>query len=235
MSSSSKTIPSEKDPASQTKSFVYKNVGSAGGAGSAPSGVSSLWGDHDSAEANPEQQARILEEQNRAREKQAYQKGIQETEARLRKDYEQAVDIERKGLLTAVQSFASEREAYYNRVETEVVQLSVAIARKILHRESQMDPLVLAGAVRVALEKVGSGTYLRLRIHPAQLEIWKDYFENHPEVQPVPELKADPSLQREQLVLETALGITDLSLESQLKEVERGFMDLLAHKPQESS
>lgn len=232
MSSSSKTIPSEKDPASQTKSFVYKNVGGSGGA---PSRVSSLWGDYDSAEASPEEQARILEEQIRAREKQAYQKGIQETEARLRKDYEQAVEIERKGLLRAVQGFAAEREAYYNRVETEVVQLSVAIARKILHRESQLDPLVLAGAVRVALEKVSSGTYLRLRIHPAQLEIWRDYFDHHPEVRPVPELKADPSLQREQLVLETALGVTDLTLESQLKEVERGFMDLLAHKPQESS
>ena len=34
-------------------------------------------------------------------------------------------------------------------------------------------------------------------------------------------------------ILETELGSTDLTLESQLKEIEQGFFDLLAQRPKE--
>ncbi len=34
-----------------------------------------------------------------------------------------------------------------------MVRLALAIARKVLHREAQMDPLLLAGVVRVALDR----------------------------------------------------------------------------------
>jgi flagellar biosynthesis/type III secretory pathway protein FliH len=36
-------------------------------------------------------------------------------------------------------------------------------------------------------------------------------------------------------MLETELGSTDLTLESQLKEIEQGFFDLLAQRPQKPS
>ena len=47
------------------------------------------------------------------------------------------------------------------------MQLALAIARKILHREAQVDPLLLAGMVRVALEKIESHTKVSVRVHPA--------------------------------------------------------------------
>jgi len=37
-------------------------------------------------------------------------------------------------------------------VEHEVVKLALAVAARILRREAQMDPLLLTGAVRVALD-----------------------------------------------------------------------------------
>ena len=63
--------------------------------------------------------------------------------------------------------FAAQREGYFQRVESEVVQLALSIARKILHREAQIDPLLLAGIVRVALESLNDGTQVRLRANPA--------------------------------------------------------------------
>ena len=50
-----------------------------------------------------------------------------------------------------------ERQNYYRRIEGEVVELALAIARKILHREVQIDPHALAGIVRVTLEKLDTG------------------------------------------------------------------------------
>ena len=56
------------------------------------------------------------------------------------------------------------------------MQLALAIARKILHREAQIDPLLLTGLVHVALEKLGAGTRVRLRANPADIHFWNEYF-----------------------------------------------------------
>ena len=50
-----------------------------------------------------------------------------------------------------VENLAHERDQYLHAVEYEVVKLALAVAARILRREAQMDPLLLTGAVRVAL------------------------------------------------------------------------------------
>jgi flagellar biosynthesis/type III secretory pathway protein FliH len=51
----------------------------------------------------------------------------------------------------------------------------------------------------------------------------------------VPEVVDDPSLPLERCVLETSLGQTELGVEPQLKEIERGLLDLLAQRPTEKA
>ena len=45
------------------------------------------------------------------------------------------------------------------------------------------------------------------------------------------EVKADPSVEAHNCILETELGTTQLGLDAQLKEIEQGFFDLLAQRP----
>jgi flagellar assembly protein FliH len=45
------------------------------------------------------------------------------------------------------------------------------------------------------------------------------------------ELAADKALAAGDVRIETVLGSTTVSLESDLKEIERGFFDLLSHRP----
>lgn len=171
------------------------------------------------------------EEEVRTHEEQARALGVEEGEARARAKFEQELAANRETITSAVQDFARAKEEYFNRVEAVVVKLAVEIARKILHREVQMDPLLLAGVVRVALEKVSSGTTVRLRIHPDHVYAWHEFFANQPSSRPIPELLGDATLASGHCVLETALGTTDLALEAQLVEIERGFFDLLAQRP----
>ena len=49
----------------------------------------------------------------------------------------------------ALGEFITVRDHYLAQVEQEVVRLALSIATRILHREVQMDPLLLSGAVRV--------------------------------------------------------------------------------------
>jgi flagellar assembly protein FliH len=156
--------------------------------------------------------------------------GRAEGEARVRALYEQQLQALRESFQKCIAEFASERAAYFEKVELEVVELALAIAHKILHREAQMDPLLLAGIVRVALEKLEVGTKVSIRVSPQQVSDWRTYFARSMDAHEVPEIVEDASLPADQCVLKTELGTTALGLEVQLKEVERGLMDLLSHR-----
>jgi flagellar assembly protein FliH len=173
-------------------------------------------------------ESRMIQEQ---KEKEVFERGLQEGESRTRVAFEKQLASMRAAAVKALEGFKAQREEYFARVEPEIVQLSLAMARKILHREAQIDPLLLAGMVRVALEKIDAQTRVRLRAHPADVQMWKEYFAQHGALQPGPELVGDGSLQHGECALETEMGSTQISLDTQLKEIEQGFFDLLEQRP----
>jgi len=163
----------------------------------------------------------------------AYSKGAADGEARARAVFEKQVAELRGQISEALRQFTQQREVYFKRVEAEVVQLSLSISKKILHRESQIDPLLLAGVVHVALEKLDSGVRVRLRTNPDEIRFWREYFGRTTEIHPSPELSGDPALGPGHCVLETDLGSTHISFDTQLKEIEQGFLDLLEQRPRD--
>jgi flagellar assembly protein FliH len=173
----------------------------------------------------------ITEEQVRRREAQARKQGQDQGFREAAAEFEKKLSTDKLAFVQAIRQFAVERQSYFERVEAELVQLALAIARKILHREAQVDPLLLAGVVRVAIGKIASGTHVRLRVHPDQVAGWHQFFSQQAEGQSAPEMLGDPALEPGHCVLETELGSTDLTLETQLKEIEQGFFDLLAQRP----
>jgi len=60
---------------------------------------------------------------------------------------------------------------------------------------------------------------------------WNRYFEGNTTADIRVEVTADPSVEAHNCILETELGTTELGLEAQLKEIEQGFFDLLAQRP----
>ena len=165
------------------------------------------------------------------KEQQAWSKGRDAGQAEAHAAFEQQIAKLREEISKALHDFAAERDTYFQRVEEQVVRLTLAIARKILHREAQVDPLLLAGILRVALEKIASNTNTRLRAHPSDIKVWRDHFAQAHENLPPPELIGDPEIQSGRCILETELGTTEIGLETQLKEIEQGFLDLLAQRP----
>jgi flagellar assembly protein FliH len=109
--------------------------------------------------------------------------------------------------------------------------LALAIARKILHREAQIDPLLLTGMVHVALDKIEGGTHIRLRAHPEDVHFWRAHFAARTDGAAAPELVGDAQLNRGECALETEMGNTLVSLDAHLKEIEQGFLDLLELRP----
>jgi flagellar assembly protein FliH len=153
-----------------------------------------------------------------------------QTEQKMRQELEQKVQAARAPMADALRQFAAERDEYFARVEAEVVQLSLSIAAKILHREAQVDPMLVASLVRMAVERMAEGSSVQVRVAPPQLAAWKHYFAAQPHLSHV-QVAADAELSSHDCVLDTELGSANFGLDSQLKEVEKGFFDLLALRP----
>jgi flagellar assembly protein FliH len=122
-------------------------------------------------------------------------------------------------------SFAEERDRYLQTVEYEVVKLSLSVAARILRREAQMDPLLLTGAVRVALGQLAASTTVRLRVPPGESELWTESIALLPNLVVKPKVLPGDGMRLGDCIVETELGSVDLGVRAQLSEIERGFFD----------
>jgi len=217
MSTSYSPAPEAK-PEPESRPFLYAEAAAEAGTGSKAGSVA--------GEGIPNSGEILAQRETVARET-----GRREGEAQAHAAGEQHLAEIRESVSTALAGLARDRAQYYQQVETEVVQLALAIARKILHREAQVDPLLLAGMVRIALEKIESATKVVVRVHPQQVSECRSYFAQHMESRNVPEVVEDAAVKTDHCVLQTALGTTELGVEIQLKEIEQGLFDLLAKRP----
>lgn len=134
-----------------------------------------------------------------------------------------------------LEDFVHERDRYMHEVEHEVVKLALAVAARILRREAQIDPLLLTGAVRVALGQLSGSTEVRVRVPPGELELWQDAMALLPNLALKPAVIAGEGMRLGDCVIETALGSVDLGIRSQLGEIEHGFFDGAVRRGTESS
>ena len=164
------------------------------------------------------------------RESRAFAAGLAQGKAQAEANVETKIRESRKAVATAIRLLGKQRRSYFRELESEVVALAMAIAKKVLHREAQIDRLVLAGVVRVALDRVAGVASVDLRVHVSEADGWRDLFSQDRNLSRVVEVTADPLVAPGSCVLSSDLGSTTLSLEGQLKEIEEGFVDLLNRK-----
>lgn len=156
----------------------------------------------------------------------ARQAGYREGEAAGRNQANAQLQPLLDKLARSIQEIADIRPRLRAEAEADLLKLSLAIARKVLHRELIADPDSIAALIKVCLDKVRLQEIVRVRIHP----------QHHPAIQQllvrlatgVPiELLPDAKLQLGGVVIETSRGEFDASVDVQLKEIERGLTDRL--------
>jgi flagellar assembly protein FliH len=188
-----------------------------------------------SEQAAPAAQARIaeLEGKMRALEVQAtqqaqaaYQKGRQEADAAVRSQLSAQVDSLVTRLARSVEEMSGLRTRFRHESEEQVVQLALAVARRVMHRELSMDSGALLGLVKAVLEKIDARELHRVRIHPETAAALRQNLDRIGLPARV-EVTADPALDRGAALFETTRGTLDASVDTQLAEIERGFADLV--------
>lgn len=145
-----------------------------------------------------------------------------------RHETEREIQRVRGEITRAIENFAQQRDEYFRQAESEVINLALAIARRLIHREAQIDNRLINGLVNYELNQLDAATKVRLFVSPDTVGSWNDAATTMS--RPV-EIAADRSLASGEARIETSLGSTTVSLERELKEIESGFFDLLSHRP----
>lgn len=167
-----------------------------------------------------------LQQQYEQRTREAHAAGVREGEAagRQRAAAELQPVIDRLG--RAIDEIGGLRARLRAEAEADLIQLSLAIARRVLRRELAIDPEALHGLVLGALEKLSGQEISRVRVNPAHAALVTESLRQNSASDKV-QVIADPSRELGTVIFETQRGNLDASVESQLQEIERGLADRL--------
>jgi flagellar assembly protein FliH len=210
------------------KSFEYP---SALDAGSPPNGRPSELVPEPEVPANNPGVTAITENDLAAAYEKGRQEGRREAEKWSSEQLAQAVSVERTRVSEVIKEFHQGSSEYYSKVEDQVVHLALGIAAKILHRESQVDALLVAALVKIATENLKQGSHVQVNIHPKEINSWRRYFEQNENGRVMIDMVEDPTLSPGDCIVHSEVGVAALGISAQLKEIEHGLFDLLAQRP----
>jgi flagellar assembly protein FliH len=153
-------------------------------------------------------------------------KGRQEAQTAAREAAAKEFQAELEKLGRLMNSLAASAASLRRQAEEDLVRLAIAIARRILHREMLVDGEALLGLVKAALSRIDQREIHHIRTHPQTVRLLEEALRQTNSGRRI-EISADSRLDRGALIVETAKGHLDASVETQLDEIERGFTDLI--------
>jgi flagellar assembly protein FliH len=156
--------------------------------------------------------------------REAYAEGLAAGRQQAEELFRPAVE----GLAETLQSLARLREDIREETLQDLVHLAISVAARVIHREVAVDPDALAGLIQAAFAKLQSREINRVRLHPTLEALVRKLLEQNGAPKNLV-LVADPNLKPAEIFFETSQGVLDASVETQLREIERGLIDKLEH------
>lgn len=166
-----------------------------------------------------------------ALEREAFAKGYEQGERAGAEAGAKRADAMLRRLAQTLEELGELRRVMIRQTERQMVQLALAIARRIVRREVAHDQELTLMMARVALERLGDSTSVTIRLHP------DDYAatvggEGAPWSGSHVAVVADGSLNKGGCMVESDFGFVDASVDAQFHEIARG---LLAEEAQETA
>ncbi|BDC52589.1 hypothetical protein F183_A49040 [Bryobacterales bacterium F-183] len=125
-----------------------------------------------------------------------------------------------------IADLAQMRPRFRREVEEDAIRLSLAIARKVIRRELAVDTEALHGLVRVALERINARDVLAFRVSSSDAAVLSQQLRAMGLPQEIT-VRPEAGLPRGSLLVDSAQGVLDVSVDTQLKEIERGLVDAI--------
>ncbi len=162
--------------------------------------------------------------------------GFEKGRAAMAEEGRQELERTLEGLRQASSGLEDLRRSFGLGIEREIVQLALAVARKVVGRELKADPEALAGIVCEALGRVESSGRITIKMNPEDLSRLS-------EIQPrilsrftdsgLTVFAPDDAISPGGCLIETETGEIDARLEQQFRVLEEAFRVELAGAPEQ--
>jgi flagellar assembly protein FliH len=158
--------------------------------------------------------------------KAAYENGLLQGEKNGMEIAERKMEAVMQRYSDAVCEVQKLRSSLYTQVEREVVKLAVAVAKKIVHREIQVDHDIVRTLVHVALSRVAEKSTVTICLNPVDYDylVERRAELSQSEGQDI-SLLADKSIERGGCLIQTNCGDIDARVEEEFHEVEHSFFE----------
>lgn len=155
-------------------------------------------------------------------EQESYEKGLADG---VRKGRE-LQSIETLQTLQAMASIVTEtsrlKKTILENAEQQILQLSLAIAEKVIHLEVTTNREVIRGVLKEAIKNIGDRENMKIRVHPQDfhfmLEIKSDFLHGFDGIKNIV-FEEDESILRGGAIIETLCGEVDARLDQQYNAV----------------
>jgi flagellar assembly protein FliH len=128
-----------------------------------------------------------------------------------------------KKLAATIDDLVRVRNEMIRNTEKQMVQLSLAVARRVLHRELSIDATALLTMMRVALERVSDAAHVTVRLNPADHQNVLAALADAPANDQVT-MTADTRVPRGGCKVESEYGDIDAGVDAQLQEIARALL-----------
>jgi flagellar assembly protein FliH len=157
-----------------------------------------------------------------ALEREAFAKGYEQGERAGLEAGGMRADAMLRRLAQTLDQVGDLRRTMIRETEAQMVELALAIARRIVRREVALDQHLTLSMARLALERLGERTSATVRLHPDDLAATaagrSEWSGSHVTV------VADASVSRGGCRIESDFGSVDASVDAQFREVARALL-----------
>jgi flagellar assembly protein FliH len=158
-----------------------------------------------------------------ALERDAFAKGFAQGERAGAEAARERGEAMLRRLTQTLEELTTVRAQMIHQTERQMVQLALAVARRIVHREVSLDQDLLIAMARVALERLGESAEVTVRLHPEEFEAISasraaDWTGTSVKV------VADARVGRGGCRVESDFGMLDAGIDAQIQELARALL-----------
>lgn len=153
-----------------------------------------------------------------------YQHGAHEARQHADAELQRTLESLRAQLQQLVEDIRAQHEAYLQHAESQMLELTLEVMRKVVREELKLQPAHVLAIVRDTLRRVQRFEHLRLRVNPLDLETVRQHrptllqiVDGIEGIEIVEDRRVDPG----GCIIETEQGVYDARIRTQLSEIER--------------
>ena len=157
-----------------------------------------------------------------------YHDGAREAHQHADAELQRTLETLRAQLQQVIESVHAQHKAYLQHAESQMLELVLEVARKVVREELKLQPAHVLAIVRDALRRVQGIGRLRIRANPLDVDLLR---QNRPSLLQVVEgiesieIVEDRRVDQGGCIIETEQGVYDARIRTQLGEIERALRE----------